>query len=72
MSMSDICVYYEAETGNIIDIIPHEVEDETKADINKSWQQPISQKILKTLSANEHMTISTLAKELGHSVSTIH
>lgn len=70
--MSTICVYYESENNNILDIVPHEVDDELKANITKSWQQPICQKILKALSTNNSMTISSLASELGHSVSTIH
>ncbi len=52
--------------------MPHELDDDIKATITKYWQQQISQKILKTLSSQGQMTISSLAKELGHSVSTIH
>ncbi|MCA9478565.1 MAG: winged helix-turn-helix transcriptional regulator [Nanoarchaeota archaeon] len=70
--MSSICTYYDADTNNILDIIPHELDDETKANISLFWQQPISQKILKALSTKGSMTITTLAQELGHSVSTIH
>jgi DNA-binding Lrp family transcriptional regulator len=70
--MNSICVYYESESNNIIDIMPKDLEQEYKSNIAKIWQQPISRKILKALSMQEHMTISTLAKELGHSVSTIH
>lgn len=70
--MTSICVYYESENNNILDIVPHQINDEIKANIVKSWQQPVSQKILKALSSTNNMTISSLAKELGHSVSTIH
>lgn len=70
--MNTICVYYETESNNILDIVPHDISDEIKATITKYWQQQVCQKILKALSAQDQQTISGLAKELGHSVSTIH
>ena len=59
--MNTICVYYEAESNNILDIVPHDTSDDIKANITKYWQQQVSQKIFKALSAQDQHTISGLA-----------
>lgn len=67
----EYCVYYDAQTGAILDFFPQDVPAETKNRIITSWSQDIPRKILKELSVKE-LTMQELKGIIGHSNSTLH
>jgi biotin operon repressor len=67
----DYCVYYDAQTEDIIDFFPTEIESGAKARIMNFWSQDIPRKILKELSG-QAMTMQELKSKIGHSNSTLH
>jgi DNA-binding PadR family transcriptional regulator len=67
----EYCVYYDNQTGSILDFFPQDVPAEIKNRIITSWSQEIPRKILKELSTSE-MTMQELKNRIGHSNSTLH
>jgi len=68
----DICVYYDKEKNNIIDIFPNNINPNMKNNIMKLWGKTVCRKILCSISENNQSTITSLAASTGHSLSTIH
>lgn len=68
----DICIYYEQKNKHIIDILPKNLNNKILSDIQKCWQRRIMREILIVLTKTEETTLSSLAKEINHSTSTIH
>jgi DNA-binding Lrp family transcriptional regulator len=67
----EYCVYYDSQTGDIIDFFPQEIPVDLKNKVINSWNQEIPRKILRELSTKE-MTMQELKAIIGHSNSTLH
>lgn len=72
MSQLKYCLYYDIETGNIIDFLPTEIDDSIKNSMTEAWSQEITRDILKILSESGEMTAPKIKEKIGHSASTLH
>ncbi|MEM2115888.1 MAG: helix-turn-helix domain-containing protein [Candidatus Woesearchaeota archaeon] len=70
--MYKICVYYEIGSERIIDYFPKSnIDPQIIKSITLAWENQIYRRILKFLSEKGSVKLSVLARELGHSISTI-
>jgi DNA-binding Lrp family transcriptional regulator len=68
----DICIYYDEKKGEILDILPKNLDAQKKNAIESMWIQYIPRKILLMLSGRENITAPQIKNEIGHSMSTLH
>ncbi len=67
-----VCVYYNADTYEIQDIIPKAIEERLRTTIGRLWSETIPREILIALSTQGQITATQLRELIGHSPSTLH
>jgi DNA-binding MarR family transcriptional regulator len=71
-SSTQICVYYDQKTEQILDFLPNNTNNTTKNHIRDLWSQEIPKKILMLLSTEKNLTAPKIKEKIGHSMSTLH
>ncbi len=69
---SQICVYYDQKTEQILDFLPNNTSNNMKNHIRELWSQEIPKKILMLLSTEKNITAPKIKENIGHSMSTLH
>ncbi len=70
--MTEICVYYDQKSEQIIDFFPNNINKGKESHIRALWSQEIPRKILKLLSVEQEITAPQIKAKIGHSMSTLH
>ncbi|MBN2881864.1 hypothetical protein JXM83_07490 [Candidatus Woesearchaeota archaeon] len=72
-SSFEVCVYFDKRSGNILDFLPKDIDEELKTNIMLYWNQEIPRKILQFLCIeDEGVTSPRIKEQIGHSMSTLH